>query len=125
MPENPAPPSWKLSFQLINSSRVTSSPQPPATRKNPPENVYMLPINQYYMETMGKVHSLQPFPWGLWGIKSPPKRHLLDFSTMLDKIAILKFLSSIFGKKLVRNGAWMPSNLSGHLKMALKLSFSL
>ena len=54
------------------------------------------------MYTMGKVHSLQTFPWGLWGVKLSSKTYLLDLSTLLNKIAISNFYQVTFGEK----GAW-------------------
>ena len=50
-------------------------PQPP-TQKKSPENVCILTNNQYYMQTMGKVHNLQPLLRGLWGIKLSSKTWL-------------------------------------------------
>ena len=55
MLENAAPPSWKFSSPIKNSSmerssHLTPSPQPPPQqRKENPENVFTLPNDHYYM----------------------------------------------------------------------------
>ena len=57
------------------------------------------------------------------GVKSSSKIviRFLDYAEQND---ILKFLSVDFGKKSAWKGAWLPSNIFGHLKRALELLIS-
>ena len=57
-------------FPLLN---LSSQP------KNPPENVYPLPNNHYYMQTHVKIWNLQPLPRELWGSKSYARRFVTSF----------------------------------------------
>ena len=64
MLENAAPPLWKSSSPMTNSSmesirHITHSSQPSSQPKNPPENVCTLPKNHYYMQTLVKICNLQ------------------------------------------------------------------
>ena len=57
---------------------------------------------------MSKVHNLKLIPRGLWGIKSSSKTLLLDFSTMLNKMAIPNVDPVTLGKNNHGRGSSFP-----------------
>ena len=59
MLENAAPPLWKSSSPMTNSSmesipHITPLLNPSSQPKNPPENFCTVPNNHYYMQTLVK-----------------------------------------------------------------------
>ena len=74
-------PFMEILFPMVNSfmERYHINPYP-ASRTSFPENVSVLPNNQYYMQTMGKVHNLQPF--------TPPPPGTVGDSVILKEIVI-------------------------------------
>ena len=72
---------------------------------------------------MGKVHNLQPFPWGLWGL-SHPQRHFIRFFDYSEQNSYLKILIRRLWVKMSVGWDLAALQFFGHLKKALKLRIS-
>ena len=72
------------------------------------ENVFILPNTQYYILAMGKVHNVQPFPWGLWGSNHPQRHCCWVFRPCWRKWLSQNFDRTILGKKRGGRGVCCP-----------------
>ena len=133
MLENSAPPSWKFSPLVINSSmerysHVTPSPDMPRPQrekvplKTSVHFIITIILCNAITITMVKVCDLQPTPLGLWRIKSPRKKLLLSFRLRWTEWLSQNFDPVTFEKKCEWKGAKVPSHLFGHLKTGTRTS---
>jgi hypothetical protein len=76
-----------------SSMKRSSNVIRPVEKSSPPKNIFKLPNNQYYMQSMGKVHSLQSFPRDFGG-----QIILKDIVNRYFEYADLKWLSQNFEK---------------------------
>jgi len=104
---------WKIIFQnekFLNGKIFPwifpGSPPTPSIRKNSlVKTSVCFPITNTICKQWKKLIILKPFPKELWWIKSYSKTKLLDFSTMMNKMAIKKILIWWLRKKLAWEGA--------------------